>query len=96
MYLNYRKAKYDENGNVRSGYEHMKMPKLDISDSIAGEEDALAAYGLSTVFVTVNPSLVIALYLNLGIFSSFFYITPLFIFNCIIVLFNTSTFFSSI
>ncbi len=52
IYLNYRKIKYDENGNIRQGYEKARIPEIKVSPYIPEAESALAAYALSTVYIS--------------------------------------------
>lgn len=57
IYLNYHKMKYDLHGNVRSGYEDAKMPSVSIDQHVYGLDNAYAAYGLSTVFISSELSI---------------------------------------
>ncbi len=59
IYLNYRKIKYDEEGNVRQGYNKVRIPSIEVTPYVQESESALAAYSLSTVYISselsINP-----------------------------------------
>ena len=57
IYLNYKKIKYDEEGEIRHGYEQVEMPSVEIDSYVAKSETAKAAFANDTVYISYENSI---------------------------------------